>query len=73
MKFIMRIIGPLHCALFRISGGKIGGKAGKALILLLTTTGRRSGKARTWPLGYEIDGERLLVVASALGAARHPA
>ena len=73
MKVVMRVIGPLHCLLYRMSGGRIGGKAGKALILLLTTTGRRSGKARTWPLGYEIDGERLLVVASAMGAAHHPA
>jgi deazaflavin-dependent oxidoreductase (nitroreductase family) len=41
--------------------------------LLLTTRGRRTGAARTLPLIYGTDGDRLLVVASKGGADRHPA
>lgn len=40
--------------------------------LLLTTTGRKSGKARTLPLLYGRDGERYLIVASRGGAPDHP-
>ena len=69
----MRAFGSLHSGLYRRSGGRIGGKVGKAPILLLTTVGRKSGQARTLPLGYARDGERLLVIASALGAPKHPA
>lgn len=41
-------------------------------LLLLTTVGARTGQARTTPLMYIPDGERLLVVASAAGAPRDP-
>lgn len=40
--------------------------------LLLTTKGRRSGKARRTPLIYGRDGDRYLVVASLGGADEHP-
>lgn len=73
MNSVIRLFVAFHRALYRLSGGKIGGKVGKAPILLLTTTGRKSGQPRTSPLGYESDGDRLLVVASALGSATHPA
>ena len=73
MSLAMRAFGALHSGLYRLSGGRIGGRVGKAPILLLTTVGRKSGQARTLPLGYARDGTRLLVVASALGAAKHPA
>jgi deazaflavin-dependent oxidoreductase (nitroreductase family) len=48
-----------------------GGTPGRSL-LLLTTTGRRSGQAVTTPMMFIPDGERLLVVASNAGAPRHP-
>jgi deazaflavin-dependent oxidoreductase (nitroreductase family) len=41
-------------------------------MLLLTTTGRRSGKRRTTPLGYLPDGDRRILVASFGGDDRHP-
>lgn len=53
-------------ATFRAEGG-----AGRPL-LLLTTTGRRSGEPRTTPMMYVPDGERLLVIASNAGAPAHP-
>lgn len=44
-----------------------------APVLLLTTTGARSGKARVTPLTYTRDGSRYVVLASKLGAPEHPA
>jgi deazaflavin-dependent oxidoreductase (nitroreductase family) len=41
--------------------------------LLLTTTGRRSGRPHTVALPYLTDGDTMIVVGSASGAARHPA
>ncbi|MFI1784657.1 nitroreductase/quinone reductase family protein [Streptomyces rubiginosohelvolus] len=57
---------------FRANAGKVGGPFQGADLLLLTTTGARSGKPHTTPLGYVRDGHRLLVVASNLGAPLHP-
>ena len=41
-------------------------------MLLLTTTGRKTGKQRTTPLLYLKDGDRLVLVASNGGAPKHP-
>ncbi|MFI7325209.1 nitroreductase/quinone reductase family protein [Streptomyces rubiginosohelvolus] len=57
---------------FRANAGKAGGPFEGADLLLLTTTGARSGKPHTTPLGYVRDGHRLLIVASNLGAPLHP-
>jgi deazaflavin-dependent oxidoreductase (nitroreductase family) len=53
------------------AGGEVDGMHRERLVLL-TTTGRRSGKPRTVPMMYHRDGDRLLVVASNIGAPRHP-
>ncbi len=58
---------------YRASGGHVPGMSGPSGMLLLTTTGARSGEARTAPMMYRTDGERLVVYASAAGAKRHPA
>ncbi|WP_406315361.1 nitroreductase/quinone reductase family protein [Streptosporangium sp. NBC_01639] len=58
---------------FRANGGKVGGPFEGGDLLLLTTTGAKSGTEHTVPLGYVRDGDLLLVVASAAGAPRHPA
>lgn len=42
-------------------------------ILLLTTTGARTGRPATVPLGFAVDGGRVFVVASKAGAPKHPA
>ena len=41
-------------------------------LVLLTTTGRRSGEPRTTPMMFHRDGDRVLVIASNVGAAAHP-
>lgn len=68
-----RVVGKLHTWTYRASGGRFGYSAGQITNLLLTTTGRRSGSARTVPLAYITDGPRYVVVASNGGADRHPA
>ncbi|NUR89683.1 MAG: nitroreductase family deazaflavin-dependent oxidoreductase [Nonomuraea sp.] len=58
---------------FRANHGRVGGPFEGARLLLLTTVGARTGARHTTPLGYLPDGDRILVIASAGGAARHPA
>lgn len=41
-------------------------------LVLLTTTGRRTGEPRTTPMMFHRDGDRVLVIASNVGASRHP-
>jgi deazaflavin-dependent oxidoreductase (nitroreductase family) len=53
---------------FRANGGVEPGRH----LLLLTTTGARTGQERTSPMMYVPEGDRLLVIASNAGAARHP-
>jgi deazaflavin-dependent oxidoreductase (nitroreductase family) len=62
----------IHSILYRISNGRIGGTLANSPVLLLTTTGRRSGKQRTIPLLYLRDGRNVVLVASNGGAVRHP-
>ncbi len=70
---VAKAFGRLHVGLYRLTGGKVGGRFRRSPVLLLTTTGRRSGQPRTTPLLYLDDGERKVVVASNGGADRTPA
>ncbi len=58
---------------FRGHGGQVltGRYAGRRLVLL-TTTGARSGQPRTTPLSFTRDGERYVVIASKAGSPTHP-
>jgi F420H(2)-dependent quinone reductase len=67
-----RILGGLHRRLYRLTGGKIGAQIANMPVLLLTTTGRKSGKPRTQPLTYTRAAEGYAVIASKGGAAQHP-
>jgi deazaflavin-dependent oxidoreductase (nitroreductase family) len=57
---------------FRANGGKVSGMFAGAPLLLLTTTGARSGQPRVAPLAYTTDNDRLVVIASKGGAPTHP-
>lgn len=57
---------------FRANAGKVGGSWEGRDLLLLTTTGRKSGRKHTTPMVYSRDGDRLLVYASKAGAPTHP-
>src|SRR4029450_10753092 len=63
----------LHPHLYRWSGGRIGGRLMGLPVLLLTTTGRRSGEPRTTALTDLAHGDAFVVIASVLGEPRHPA
>ena len=67
-----RVVTGLHTQVYRRTGGKIGGKAGKSTMGLLTTTGRKSGQPRTTPLNIVADGDRWLLIASYGGDDRDP-
>jgi deazaflavin-dependent oxidoreductase (nitroreductase family) len=58
---------------FRANEGKVGGMWEGRPLLLLTTTGAKSGQRRTTPTMYLRDGDRLLIFASKGGAPTHPA
>jgi deazaflavin-dependent oxidoreductase (nitroreductase family) len=57
---------------FRANGGKVGGPFEGASMVLLTTTGAKSGQSRTLPLVSFPDGDRVIIVASKGGAPTNP-
>ena len=63
----------VHAGVYRATNGKVFGSMGKSPILLLNTVGRKSGKKRTTPLLYVMDGEDFVLIASKGGAPTHPA
>jgi len=69
----LRWIGKLNTPLYRLSGGRVGGKIGRAPVLLLTTTGRKSGEPRTAPVVYLADGDNVVVINTNAGNAKVPA
>ena len=72
MNFIAKLFIGFYVWIYRLTGGKFGGKLGKFKVLLLTTKGHKSGKIRTSPVGYfERDGG-YFIVASNSGAANNP-
>ena len=72
MTAIWKLMQGAWIRLYRLSRGRIGGSfgwmGGPVPVLLLTTTGRRTGKRRTAVLGYLVDGERYMVSVSPVGA-----
>jgi F420H(2)-dependent quinone reductase len=70
---VAKVVTSLHIALYRASGGRIGGSLAGLKILLLTTVGRRTGRPRTTPLGYLPEGSDMLIVASNGGNSWFPA
>jgi deazaflavin-dependent oxidoreductase (nitroreductase family) len=73
VRLATRYLGALHRTLYSASGGRIGSHIWGLEIVLLTTTGRRSGRARTVPLCSLRDGESFVVIASYGGLDRSPA
>lgn len=57
---------------FRANEGKVGGPFEGGTLLLLTTTGAKSGKQRVNPLAYLPDGDRYVIFASKAGAPTNP-
>ena len=66
------LIGDEHVRQYRATDGEVGYIWNGAPILLLTTTGRRSGEAKTSALIFGRDGDDYLIVGSMGGAPKHP-
>jgi F420H(2)-dependent quinone reductase len=72
-RLVARGMTGTHAAIYRATSGKVAGRMFDSPVLLLSTTGRRTGKERTTPLLYLEDDRDLVVVASNGGAKEHPA
>jgi len=72
VRMITRTISGTHEFWYRMTGGLVGGSLGRLPVLLLTTTGRKSGKKRTTPLVYLADGDNFVIIASNGGSDQHP-
>ncbi|HEX4436967.1 MAG TPA: nitroreductase family deazaflavin-dependent oxidoreductase [Solirubrobacteraceae bacterium] len=68
----LRGMGKMNVPLYRLSRGRLGGKIGQAPVLLLTSTGRRSGQQRTAPVVYLADGANVVVIGSNAGNTKEP-
>jgi deazaflavin-dependent oxidoreductase (nitroreductase family) len=71
-RWLIKGVSKIHLVVHRLSRGRFLGRVAGMPVLLLTTTGRRTGKARTTPLTFFRDGADLVVVASNGGAERPP-
>jgi len=70
---LIRAMSAANTWVYRLSGGRVGGRFLRgAPVLLLTTIGRKSGRPRTAPLLYLDDGDELVIVASKGGMSQHP-
>ena len=63
---------PLDAALMKLTGGRLNSSGGAMPMVVLTTTGAKSGQRRETPLGYFTDGDDVIVIASNYGGQRHP-
>jgi deazaflavin-dependent oxidoreductase (nitroreductase family) len=71
--YVNHYVSALHVWIYRATKGAVGARMGAANILLLTTTGRKSGAARTTPVNAFHDGDRIALIASNGGQDHHPA
>jgi len=72
-KVIIKWMSRAQTFLYKRSGGKVAGSFLQgAPVALLTTTGRKTGEPRVSPLLFLREGDRVVLVASQGGAAKHP-
>src|SRR5713226_5379497 len=70
---IAKAVNAFHRTMFSLSGGVVGGRVAGMPVVMLTTTGRKSGKKRTTMLTSPlVDDDRVVLVASYGGDPRHP-
>jgi F420H(2)-dependent quinone reductase len=70
---VLKVWSRFHSWVYRRTNGKVLSRMRGNPTLLLTTTGRRTGRPHTVPLPYIGDGDAMIVVGSASGSERHPA
>jgi deazaflavin-dependent oxidoreductase (nitroreductase family) len=71
-RLMISFMSKTHTFWYRLTGGAVGSRVGGMPVLLLTTTGRKSGRQRTTPLLYMEDGVNVIIVASNSGDDRDP-
>jgi F420H(2)-dependent quinone reductase len=71
-ELVLKLLLPLLILLYRVTGGRIAGSMNGTAVLLLTTTGRRSGKQRTVPVSYIKDTSSYVIAATNGGRDSHP-
>lgn len=69
---LMKFLARSHTFWYRVTGGLIGSSMMGTPVLLLTHTGRKSGRKITTPLQYISDGENFVLIASNAGHTFHP-
>jgi deazaflavin-dependent oxidoreductase (nitroreductase family) len=70
---LLNVYSNINVLLYRLTGGRVGGRMGRAPVLLLHHVGRKSEIARVTPVLFLADGTRLVIVGSKGGASKHPA
>jgi deazaflavin-dependent oxidoreductase (nitroreductase family) len=73
MATVLRLFSKIHIIIYHWTGGIIGGHIFGNQILLLTSTGQKTGQPRTTPVAYLTEGDAMIIVGGAAGAAKHPA
>jgi deazaflavin-dependent oxidoreductase (nitroreductase family) len=73
LRKLFRSILHIFVSLYRSTHGKFGGRVQGLQVLLLTTIGRKTGEARTTPLGYFMEDGNYVITASNAGYDTHPA
>jgi F420H(2)-dependent quinone reductase len=69
----LRAMGKFNVPIYRLTRGRLMNSVGNAPVLLLTTTGRRSGQPRTAPVCFLQDGDLVAVIGSNAGNEKAPA
>jgi len=73
MKRVFQLFLRFHLFFYRFTGGRFGSQVQGLQVLLLTSLGRKTNRKRTTPLGYFMDSDRYIIIASNAGFDSHPA
>jgi deazaflavin-dependent oxidoreductase (nitroreductase family) len=73
MRIVFKLVVGLHVFFYRLTRGRFGGQVGSLRVLLLTTTGAKTGKTHTTALSFFEDDGAYVIVGSNAGFATHPA
>jgi deazaflavin-dependent oxidoreductase (nitroreductase family) len=71
-RITMKVLETIHRTLYRASDGRLGKTFFGSPVLLLTTTGRKTRRPRTWPISYLREGDRFVILAANGGQPNHP-
>jgi deazaflavin-dependent oxidoreductase (nitroreductase family) len=72
MSVRVKVLSAIHRVIYSASGGRVGKRIAGMPVLLLTTKGRKSGKARTSPLTYFEEDGAIVLVGSYGGRPHNP-